>query len=83
MDDKIYSSPSEGLGDTVAKFLHFTGVDKIVNTVAEALDIEDCGCNARREQLNQAFSYKKREPPVIEMGEGYISKNGRKIKVYS
>lgn len=49
--------PSKGLGDTIAKFTHYTGIAKAVEVVTEALGIEDCGCNRRQESLNAKYSY--------------------------
>jgi hypothetical protein len=48
-----YSGPSRGLGDTVAKALKVTGVEKIVKKVKG-----DCGCGKRRASLNKAFPSK-------------------------
>jgi len=47
---------SKGLGDTIQKFTKFTGIKKVVNTIAGK---KDCGCNKRKEALNKAFPYKK------------------------
>lgn len=49
--------PSKGLGDTIAKFTHATGIAKAVEVVTEALGIEDCGCGARQEWLNEVRPY--------------------------
>ena len=49
---------SKGLGDTIQKFTKFTGIKKVVDTVAKATG-KDCGCNKRKEALNKAFPYKK------------------------
>lgn len=46
-------SDSKGLGDTVEKILKNTKIKNIVEKVTD-----DCGCNERREQLNQKFPYK-------------------------
>lgn len=46
---------SKGLGDTVEKVLQVAGIDKIVKFVAG----EDCGCDARKEILNNILPYKK------------------------
>ena len=48
---------SKGLGDTVEKILHATGVDKLVHFIAG----EDCGCEERKEKLNKIWKYKKIE----------------------
>ena len=42
---------SQGLGDTIAKFTHATGLDVVADKVAKALGAEDCGCNRRRDCL--------------------------------
>jgi hypothetical protein len=47
---------SKGLGDTIQKFTKFTGIKKVVDTIAGK---KDCGCNKRKEALNKAFPYKK------------------------
>lgn len=46
---------SKGLGDTVEKVLQATGVDKLVKFIAG----EDCGCDKRKEYLNNMFPYNK------------------------
>jgi hypothetical protein len=43
---------SKGLGDTIEKFTTVTGIKKAVETIAEAVGIEDCGCNGRKKKLN-------------------------------
>lgn len=48
---------SQGLGDTIAKFTHATGLDVVADKVAKALGKEDCGCNKRREKLNNLVPY--------------------------
>ena len=47
---------SKGLGDTVAKITKATGIKKVVDTVAKAVD-KDCGCNKRQDTLNRLFPY--------------------------
>ena len=49
---------SKGLGDTIQKFTEFTGIKKVVDTVAKVTG-KGCGCNKRKEALNKAFPYKK------------------------
>ena len=53
--------PSEGLGDTVAKVTNALGIDKLAEKIAHLAGQEDCGCNRRREKLNELFPYKKEE----------------------
>ena len=48
---------SKGLGDTVEKALKATGIDKIAKKVLG----DDCGCEERKEKLNQMFPYKVRQ----------------------
>lgn len=46
---------SQGLGDTVEQVLEATGIAKAVKWLAG----EDCGCDKRKEKLNQMFPYRK------------------------
>lgn len=43
---------SKGLGDTIEKFTTKTGIKKAVKVITEAVGIEDCGCDGRKEKLN-------------------------------
>ena len=52
------SEESTGLGDTIAKVTHAVGLDKVAESVAKADGKDDCGCNKRREKLNELFPYK-------------------------
>lgn len=58
------SQPSRGLGDSVAKFTHATGIAQGVRIVANALGF-DCGCTQRQESLNALVPFKTKEdnPP--------------------
>lgn len=60
---EILAAKSEGLGDTVEKVLEVTGIAK----VAKWLMGEDCGCEERKQKLNQIFHYKK--PLCLEESE--------------
>jgi hypothetical protein len=42
---------SKGLGDTIEKVIHFTGLQHFVNG-------EDCGCEERKKKLNEMFPYR-------------------------
>ena len=44
---------SRGLGDTIAKITHATGIDRVVKAVA----VNGCGCEKRRKWLNDVFPY--------------------------
>jgi hypothetical protein len=51
---------SRGLGDSIAKFTHFFGLDRLASWFAEkVLGLEDCGCSRRQSRLNKLFPYKK------------------------
>lgn len=48
---------AEGLGDTVENILEVTGIAKVAKWVMG----EDCGCDARKEKLNELWRYKQPE----------------------
>jgi len=48
---------AEGLGDTVENILEATGIAKVAKWVMG----EDCGCDARKEKLNELWRYKRPE----------------------
>lgn len=48
---------SKGLGDTVAKITEATGLDKLAKKLSKLAGKEDCGCERRREKLNDIFPY--------------------------
>ena len=50
---------SKGLGDTIAKITNAVGLDKVAESIAKSMGKEDCGCNKRREKLNDRFPYNK------------------------
>jgi len=49
------SNPSIGLGDTIDKITTATGIKSLVKFIAG----EDCGCDQRRQKLNEMFNYRK------------------------
>lgn len=51
------NQPAEGLGDVIAKITHKLGIAKIAQDVAHLVGKEDCGCNERREKLNELFPF--------------------------
>ena len=63
IEDFDSNAPSRGLGDTIAKITHATGIAKAVEVVTEALGIEDCGCGGRQEWLNGAVPYNAETNP--------------------
>ena len=52
---------SAGLGDEIAKVTHALGLDKVAERIAHALGKEDCGCDKRRELLNELFPNKRKK----------------------
>jgi hypothetical protein len=48
---------SQGIGDTIAKITNFFGIDKVADAVAKMAGAEGCGCNERRQLLNELFPY--------------------------
>ena len=55
---------SKGLGDTIAKFTHATGLDKVADAVAKAAGADDCGCNRRRKVLNDLVPYTEKKDTI-------------------
>ena len=49
---------SQGLGDSIEKFTKATGVKTFVDKVSDGLNIP-CGCQERKEKLNEVFPYKQ------------------------
>lgn len=60
------NKPAEGLGDVIAKITHKLGIAKIAEDIAHLAGEEDCGCNRRREQLNELFPFNKKEEDATE-----------------
>jgi len=48
---------SQGVGDTIAKITNFFGIDKVADAVAKLAGAKNCGCNERRQMLNELFPY--------------------------
>ncbi len=55
------NKPSEGLGDTIAKITELLRIDELAQKIAESLGQEDCGCERRKEKLNELFPYKNKD----------------------
>ncbi len=49
---------SKGLGDSIEKLTEVTGIKKAFEMFSEATGI-DCGCNERKEKLNNLFPYNR------------------------
>ena len=52
------NTKSKGLGDTIEKFTETTGIKSVVEWISDATDT-DCGCEERKEWLNETFPYKE------------------------
>jgi hypothetical protein len=48
----------KGLGDTIEVITKATGIKAVVDAGAKVLK-KDCGCQARKKQLNDLFPYGK------------------------
>lgn len=55
-----HKAASNGLGDQIEKITKATGIKKAVDTVFDAMG-KDCGCDKRKEKLNELFPSKKPE----------------------
>ncbi len=49
---------SQGLGDSIEKITEATGIKKAVELFSEITGI-DCGCDERKDKLNQLFPFRK------------------------
>jgi len=76
---------SQGVGDTIAKITNFFGIDKVADAVAKLAGAKGCGCNERRQLLNELFPYesKTRKFKVIQQfiinNENYFE--GQEIEI--
>jgi len=52
----IKAGQAQGLGDSVAEFTHWSGLDKLAELYTEKTG-KDCGCKGRQQKLNQWFPY--------------------------
>ena len=59
MKDFDRNKESEGLGDFIAKLTYDLGIMKVADKVAESLGKEDCGCERRKDALNELFPFNK------------------------
>ena len=48
---------NDGVGSTIEAITEATGIKKVVNTIADAVN-KDCGCKARAAKLNEIFPYR-------------------------
>jgi len=59
MEQQEIKQPDQGLGDTVARFTAVTRIDKLAERIAKAVGAKDCGCESRKQLLNEMFPYKQ------------------------
>ena len=50
---------SKGLGDDIAKLTSKLKIDVLAKRAAELMGADGCGCEERKEILNEYFPYKK------------------------
>lgn len=61
--EEQHANDSKGFGDTIEKITQATGIKSLVKFVAG----EDCGCDERKEKLNQMFRYPVLKCPTEDM----------------
>ena len=49
---------SRGLGDSIEKITKTTGLKSLTEIASKAMGYSDCGCNKRKNWLNEQFPYK-------------------------
>ena len=59
MNRIVKKSKPKGLGDTIESLTTATGIKAVVEKVSEAIGVP-CGCEKRREALNEIFPYDKK-----------------------
>lgn len=77
MEDFNINKEPKGLGDTIANITHTLGIDKVADAVAKLAGAKGCGCDERRQYLNELFPYgKKRKFKILRSfgtnGKEYI-----------
>jgi hypothetical protein len=58
--DDVADPKSRGLGDTISKFTHATGIAQAVEAISQATGLP-CGCKQRQEWLNKRVPYQARD----------------------
>lgn len=51
------TNKSRGLGDDIEKVTTALKIDRVAKKIAALMGKDDCGCNERKEKLNQIFPY--------------------------
>lgn len=60
VDGEYSVAQSIGLGDTIAKITHATGLDQLSELYTKITG-KDCGCKSRQEALNKLVPYNVKE----------------------
>jgi len=60
---------SKGLGDTIEKITKATGIKAVTDAVSKVTK-KPCGCQKRKEALNQRFPYKPSGLPIKKNNNG-------------
>ena len=68
----------EGLGDTIEQITTATGIKKVVDWFSDVTGV-DCGCDARKEKLNELFPYQKPECLTKEEYDFIESLRGKSV----
>jgi hypothetical protein len=63
---------AKGLGDTIEKITTATGIKTVVDKISEVTGI-DCGCDARKEKLNNLIPYHKKVECINETDMQYLN----------
>jgi len=57
---KKMNTKERGVGDWIEnKITKPLGIDKLAKNITNSIGIEDCGCEARKEYLNEKFPFTK------------------------
>jgi hypothetical protein len=63
---------AKGLGDTIEQITEATGIKKAVEMFSKATGL-DCGCDERKEKLNELFSYSRKVNCLTETDYNLLS----------
>lgn len=77
--EKEQESKSKGLGDTIEKITKATGIKKVVEAITD-----DCGCEDRKDFLNNLVRYKVVNCPTEEeydyLNKFFSNSNGMRVR---
>lgn len=60
MEQEI-NQTDQGLGDTIARFTKATRIDRLAQKIAQAVGAKGCGCDERKDLLNEIFPYRNKQ----------------------